>query len=280
MPDSPVSAKTLLLYQHKPVIAPVVIEAVSSLDCEVKVASNQEQFFNQYNESLVNPFRIFGGAPIQGIILDLVHATQKSLDVLFEMHQRFTNLPPVIGFCRPQMAKKTTFFLKNGIEELAIFPGKNQNLQNQLRSFIQKNNKRSGESKPVSISEHPDHLPVINLKTYGMFKELASLQDFTLDQLFQSFLEEMQGFLYHLIREFERENDPACERFVVSIRSLGSTLGASQMAQTARHMEFFFKTGRSTEAGLLLPNLIQQFMTLRDYLQKDPIVLEEPALLY
>ncbi|MEE4176897.1 MAG: Hpt domain-containing protein [Bacteroides sp.] len=275
----PAVKNNLLLLQHQPIMASVVKPAVLPLGCQLSIANDSRQFFRKYHESLLNPFQIFGCSPFQGILMDLVNAGHKTLEVLSELHARFSNLPPVVGLCRANIGKQADYFLGEGFDKLIDFPGTENALQAQLRDLLKKNNKALGKPKAEPLNYQFDSLPVVNLKTYGLFKEFATLQDFPLDDLFHSFFQEMEGFILRLIKQYEEGNYKACQALTTSIRSLSGTLGASQMAQTSRNMEFCLKTGKPEETGDWLPYLIEQFMLLREYFEIQPSVLEETALL-
>lgn len=275
----PSSKNHFLLLQHRPVIAPIVWQASASLNFSLSIANNSGQFFRHYQESLLNPFRMFGSTPIHGIMLDLVHATNKTLDVLSELRARYSSLPPVIGLYQSNNPMQADSLLEKGFDELIDFPGKDNALHAKLSHFLGEKTRSGLLPKDEDLNDQFDNLPVVNLRTYGLFKEFAFLQDFSLEQLFNSFFEEMESFLLDLIRQYEAGNYPVCKRLTTSIRSLSGTLGASQMAQTSRYMEFCLKTGKPEEMGSWIPYLIEQFMVLRDYFELQPASLKEASLL-
>ncbi len=275
----PVAASSLLLLQHQPVIAPALTQALSPLNCQVKVTSNASQFIQYYTESRLNPFLIFEQNPVSCLLLDLLHSSKKTLEVLAELRQRFSELPPVVGLCHQQTARHTSKYLEKGFDEMIVFSTEERHLQASLMKYTGRHASKSGKNQNVSLSDTFDHLPVINLKTYGLFAELASMQQFPVESLFFSFMEEMDGFINRLISHYEQGNSRDCEKLAVSIRSLSGTLGASQLNQAARFFEVKLKEKQWKEAGRWLPYLIEKYLILKDYMEGMPALIErKPAL--
>lgn len=268
MEHNPLAGKgNLLLLQHQPLIGPLLRQAAMPLGCKISIANDSRQFFSQYHESLLNPFSIFGSLPFDGIILDLVNAFQKSLEVLRELREWFPGPPPIIGLCPPSIVCHPEVLKGKGIDTLFAFPAREKTLQEQLRDFLLKSGVARQAHKLDLQKGKSEDLPVVNLKTLGLFRELAVMQSFPLEELLQSFFDEMGSFISRLIGLYERGNIEECERLIISIRSLGGTLGASQLAQTARLMEFSIKAGEGEKIGQWLPYLIEEFLTLRELLE-------------
>lgn len=275
----PAAATSLLLLQHQPAIAHAVQKAVSPLNCRVTPVSDGGQFLRIYNESQLNPLHIFGQTPVSCLLLDLHFASQKTMEVLRQLRERFTALPPVIGLCRPQAAKHAEKYYEKGFNEMIIFPGQTQKLRDSLKKYLGIKGKKPDKFlKDVPIDTF-DHLPVINLKTYSIFAELAKLQQFPMEDLFTSFLDEMEVFINRLIRNFEEGNINDCEKLSISIKSLSGTLGASQLAQTARYMEVKLKENQWQVAGQWLPYLIEKYLILREYMSEMPAVQKRSPIL-
>ncbi len=275
----PVAASSLLLLQHQPVIAPALNQALSPLNCQVTATSNGRQFIRHYTESRLNPFQIFGQTTVSCLLLDLLHASRKTLEVLGELRQRFSDLPPVVGLCHPQMARHTSNYLQKGFDDMIVFSAGEGHLQNSLKKYMGGRGSKSGKNPidtPINVF---DHLPVINLKTYALFAELAALQQFPVESLFFSFMDEMDGFVNRLIDHYEQGNSRDCEKLAVSIRSLSGTLGASQLNQTARLLQIKLKEKHWQEAGRWLPYLIEKYLVLKDYMEGMPALAERKPLL-
>lgn len=249
------------------------------MSCHLSIANDANQFFRQFTESQLNPFRIFGTQTISAILLDLVYATRKTLEALKELRERFSTLPPVIGLCKPSLVGHSGQFLESGVEKLVAFPDQERALRVQLRNFLEKSQNDQALQKQIFQPVPPGNLHVVNLKTYELLKNLSHLQKFPLEQLFQSFLQEMEDLVIRLSKALEQGNVSDCERLIISVRSLSGTLGASQMAQVARQMELSLKNGKPDESGLWLPFLIEQFLVLREFFETAPESRANNALL-
>jgi DNA-binding response OmpR family regulator/HPt (histidine-containing phosphotransfer) domain-containing protein len=273
------AATSLLLLQHQPAIAPAVQKAVSPFNCRVTPVSDGGQFLQIYNESQLNPLLIFGQTPVSCLLLDLVFASQKTMEVLRQLRERFSALPPVIGLCRPQTAKHVDKYYEKGFNEMIVFTGETQKLRDSLKKYMGRTARKPDKfQKDIPIDTF-DHLPVINLKTYSIFAELATLQQFPMEDLFSSFMDEMEVFINRLIRNFEEGNINDCEKLSISIKSLSGTLGASQLAQTARYVEVKLKEKQWQLAGQWLPYLIEKYLILREYMSEMPAVQKRSPIL-
>lgn len=275
----PVAASSLLLLQHQPVIAPAVIQALLPLNCQVTATSNGSQFIRYYTESQLNPFQIFGQNPVSCLLLDLLHASRKTLEVLAELRQRFSELPPVVGLCHPQTARHAGKYFQKGFDDMIVFSAGERHLQTSLKKYTGRHASKSGNHSNHSPIDTFDHLPVINLKTYSLFAELASMQQFPVESLFFSFMEEMDGFVNRLIGHYEQGDSRECEKLAVSIRSLSGTLGASQLNQAARLLEIKLREKQWQEAGRWLPYIIEKYLVLKDYMEGMPTMAERKPLL-
>jgi CheY-like chemotaxis protein/HPt (histidine-containing phosphotransfer) domain-containing protein len=273
------AATSILLLQHQPAIAPAVQKAVSPFNCQVTPVSDGEQFLRIYNESQLNPLLIFGHTPVSCLLLDLLFASQKTLKILRQLRERFSALPPVIGLCRPQAARHADKYYEKGFNEMIVFPGETQKLSESLKKYLEKTEKKLNKFQTDVPIDTFDHLPVINLKTYGIFAELATLQQFPMEDLFSSFMNEMDVFINRLIKNFEEGNINECEKLSISIKSLSGTLGASQLAQTARYMEVKLKEKQWQLVGHWLPYLIEKYLILKEYMSEMPLVQKRSPIL-
>jgi len=261
---------SLLLLQPQPVVANKIQQAVSSFNCRVNPVNDERELFRYYQSSFTNPFGIFAEKSVRCLIFNLIDAGKKTTRILGELRDNFEIMPPVIGLYSQAKLNGSGRYYQKGFDEMIVFPASTEELRNILKKYIDQPLFLSEKPENPAVKQALDQLPVVNLKTYSVFAELAKRQQFPMHSLFSSFIDEMEAFVISLIRSYEKGDIRQCERLCVSIKSLGRTLGASQVAEAAKYMEMRVKGQQWQEAGQWLPVIIEKYLVLREHLQETP----------
>jgi hypothetical protein len=266
-PQQPLS---LLFLQQQTLAGQLVWQAAAPLNCNVKVALNQNEFLRFLGESQVNPFGLFGQISFGCLILDVIHSSQKTLEFIRTFKEQFSALPPMLGLSNKNSLKLSKSLFKDDLDEILVLPDQTSVLKQALESFLANNQQINHLSGQIKISQAYEEYPVLNLRSYNLFSELAIKQEFPLETLFRDFINEIEYFVSNLIKEFEAGNYKNCLRQLTSVKSVSGTLGASQLYHISKNIELKIKENQLEEVGNMIPFLIEKFLILKDYFEGMP----------
>lgn len=261
---------SLLLLQPQPLVVSKVRQAAMPLNCHVNTATDEVDFFRYFQNNFINPFGIFGEKPVSCLVLDMTGPEKKISQILGKLEENLVNIPPVIGLCQSSKYKNGYKGDVYGFDEMVVFPASTLELRNVLRKYIELGLHQSGANGGCSLKQSLEEMPVIELKTYHLFSEMAQRQKFSLNALLNLCLGEMETIIRGLIRGFEYDDNDDCKRYCQSIISLARTLGASQVALAAKNMEAYIKEEKWADAGYWLPVVIEKFLILKECLPEMP----------
>jgi len=264
----PIGSYTLLLLQHKPAIATAVKKAVSPLGCKVSIAGDAKDLVELYSSSIHNPFGIFGQSGFNCILLDFYNDHSKSGKILKDIRHLFPSLPPVIGVFSKGDELLAAKFLKSGVDDVLFIPDSIQNINASLKKYIYPVNGALNQNlTKIRLGKKIEEFPVINPKTLSLLNEMAVLQNFPIQSLMDSFIDEMGGFIAVLLVSFEKEKFKECLQSAASLKSLCQTLGASQVVFLTSLLEKALMENNMQTAKKILQHLVDRFFALRDYIE-------------
>ncbi|HSV76591.1 MAG TPA: response regulator [Bacteroidales bacterium] len=264
----PIGSYTLLLLQHKPSLATAVKKAVSPLGCKVSIAGDAKDLVELYSSSIHNPFGIFGQSGFNCILLDFSNDPGKSGKILNDFRQLFPSLPPVIGVFAKGDGLQAAKYQKSGVDDVLYIPDTIQNINASLKKYIYPVNGALNQNlTKIRLGKKIEEFPVINPKTLSLLNEMAVLQNFPIQSLMDSFIDEMGSFIAVLLVNFEKEKFTECLQSTASLKSLCKTLGASQVVFLTSLLEKALMESNMQTANKILQHLVDRFFALRDFIE-------------
>ncbi|HSV89084.1 MAG TPA: Hpt domain-containing protein [Bacteroidales bacterium] len=263
-----IGSYSVLILQHKASFVPSVKKAVTPLGCRVSIAGNGKDLIDLYTSSIHNPFGIFGQSCYNCIILDFLNDESKSDKILKEIKLLFSTLPPLIGLFAKGDEKMVNKYRKYGIVEILYFPDTIHNINAKLKKYIYPvNGALNQPATQAKVKSKIDEFPVINPRTLALLGEMAKRQNFPIQALMESFIEEMGGFISSLLQSFEKKNSTECVQLLVSLHGLCKTLGALQVAYLSTYLEIAIRENNWQFSRQILQELMEKFFVLRDFIE-------------
>jgi len=258
----------LLILQHKPSFASLIKKAVNPLGCRVFVANDGKDLVELYSSSIYNPFGIFGQTGFNCILLDFLHGPAKSGKAFSDIRRLFPSLPPVIGIFSNEGAARVSKLRKPSIDDVLYLPDSIQNINANLKKYIYPINGVLNQTvAKFRENIETEKLPVINPRTLAVLQQMAAQQNFPIQALMESFIDEMGGFISGLLQNFEQEKTRECIKSLTSVKSLCKTLGASQVAFLSEYLEKAIIENNWSFSREILQEFIDRFFILRDFIE-------------
>lgn len=242
---------------------------LEQLGCKVTTVSNEDQLFENYHETQINAFNIFGGEKYHCIFFDVFSSIQNSYSAIKRLKEAYAELPPLIALTTPEQSLLQNNFIVKGFDFVIGFPMSDKEFIVQLKGLL-------GIEDPVfdvsSTSLLPDDqmegYPVISLKTYSAILTQAGRNNFSLLPVYKAFLCELDSYIRKFIDAYENNDRSIYEPTIVAIRGLCATMGATQVYQIANRIETSSRKELFEEVGALLPYLIEKFLVLKEFISQ------------
>ena len=250
-------------------------ERLRQMGCEITIASNKKDALKFYNETQVNPFNIFGKVEYDFIIMSIFPHLENGISTISSLRNNFQYLPPVLALLEPGLNGNTHRFvrrlLRKGFDDAILFPEDENHVRSVFQQWLQnKGNFSHPYEKKGFCLNSMENVPVINLQTYTNFAEQAAKKRFSLAKLYNTFIDEVEGFIIDFIGCYEKQNYKICEKLITTIRGMSGSMGASQLFLLASQVDLLLKRKDFDNAGKLLPYLIEKHLILKDFVSQIP----------
>lgn len=276
----PVSARdklncSVLLVEDMIVNQKVIKLLLEEMGCKVGIASNGMQAIEMYKETEVNAFDIFAPVNYDIILMDHIMPVMDGLTAFGKLKKDYENLPPVIVLTADESFAQNDSYREKGFDDCIIKPVNAAGLYDKIQLHL-KQSKPKVQSEKVELFslEDIESKPIVNDHTLDLILKQAKNNNFNVNILFESFIEDMERIYEQSLSAVEMNDINSLRLIVMTVKGLSGNIGASQVHATARLMDRYIRNEEYEEAKSLLPMLVEKYAVFKnkieeDYLKKD-----------
>jgi signal transduction histidine kinase/DNA-binding response OmpR family regulator len=273
--SKPVSAReklncSVLLVEDMIVNQKVIKLLLEEMGCKVAIASNGVQAIEMFKETEVNAFDIFARINYDIILMDHIMPVMDGLTAFRKMKQDFQNIPPVIVLTADESFAQNDSYREKGFNDCIIKPVYASVLYDKIQLHIKQSKSKVPSEKVELFSiEDIDSKPVINSQTLSLILKQAENNNFNVNILFESFIEDMERIYVQSLSAVEMDDINSLRLIVMTVKGLSGGIGASQIHATARLMDRYIRNEEYEEAKSLLPLLAEKYAIFKDKIEDD-----------
>lgn len=245
---------------------------LKEMGCRVTMAENGKQALDLIHEAHINAFNIFGELHYDIIIMDHIMPVMDGVTAAQEIRKRFKNVPPLVLLTADESFAEDDKFRKSGFDDVLIKPVKPEQLQEKVLQWI-KAEAAEGQKEKFEIysREEIDKKPVVNENTLELIIRHAEENHFRVDELFRSFIEDMELIYDQILSAIELNDYNALNLIMLSVKGLSGNIGASQVHATAKLIDRYLRNEAYEDAKELLPLLAEKYSIFKNRIETEYI---------
>jgi PAS domain S-box-containing protein len=261
---------SVLLVEDMLVNQKVIKLLLEEMGCKVSIASNGSQAIEMFKETLVNAFDIFARIHYDIILMDHMMPVMDGLTALHKLKSDFSFLPPVFVLTADESFAQDQNYIKNGFDDCIIKPVKALEMYEKIKAQLSKKLKTDLLENSGFISlEEIERKPVINPATLDMIVGQASKNNFNIELLFESFIEDMDRIHEQTLTAIEMNDYHSLRLIILTVKGLSGNMGASQLYAVAKLIDRFIRNDQMDEAKSLLPLLTEKYNHVKARIEGD-----------
>ncbi len=261
---------SVLLVEDIIVNQKVIKLMLEEMGCNVSIASNGLEAIEMFRETLVNAFDIFAHIRYDIILMDQIMPVMDGLTALTKLKKEYETLPPVIVLTADESFAYNDSFIDKGFNDCIIKPVNSHELYDKIWFQLQQSKPKIQSDKIESYSlEDIDNKPVINDHTLDLIIKQANNNNFNINLLFESFIEDMDRIYVQSLSAVETDDINALRLIVMTVKGLSGGIGASQIHATARLIDRYIRNEEYEEAKTLFPLLVEKYSVFKNKIEKD-----------
>jgi PAS domain S-box-containing protein len=261
---------SVLLVEDMLVNQKVIKLILEEMGCKVSIASNGLQAIEMFRETMVNAFNIFGKIHYDIILMDHIMPVMDGLTALQKLRKDYEKLPPVIVLTADESFAHNQSYLKKGFDNCIIKPVKAAELYDKISLHLKNNLETAPVEKfEMHSIEDVEKKPVINPNTLDLIVGHAQKNNFNIELLFQSFIEDMDRIHEQSLSAIEMNDYNSLKLIVMTVKGLSGNIGASQVHATAKLMDRYIRNEQYEEAKALLPLLTEKYSNFKNKIETD-----------
>ncbi len=270
-----IKGSSVLLVEDKVVNQKVVSLMLEKLGCTVTVAKDGLHAIELFKESQVNAFDIFGKIKYDLILMDVNMPEKDGVEATEYIKKNFRNLPPIIGLTANVTDEDKLKYTKIGMDDVLSKPVKIETLEKKISYWLTLHKNKSMQEELLSIdTTEVEKLPILNPNTLKAISRQTKDSDFDLIDIFESFISDMEDIYNKWLNAIEMNDYHFLKHVVMTVKGLCGNIGASQMYETARKVDRYFKAGQDRKAAAMMPELAMRYEALKQHIKinysKDP----------
>ncbi len=261
---------SVLLVEDKEENQKVLSLMLESIGCNVKVASNGKEALDLYKETVVNAFGIFGNVEYDIIIMDMHMPVMDGIAATKELRKGYKDLPPVIGLSASVLDRKTEVFEELGFDDYLTKPVEIKMLANKLHYWKKQSKKdlaKPGIMSEESFVDSVEKYPVINENTLDRIIKRVGSDIINIENLLDSFIEDMDDYYHKSINAFKKNDEKTIKRIIVAIKGMSTTIGALQVYEIAKRMEYYVDEESFEKVEELFPVMVEKYMIFKKFVE-------------
>ncbi len=245
---------------------------LKEMGCRVTMAENGKQALDLIHEANINAFNIFGELRYDIVIMDHIMPVMDGVTAAQEIRKRFKNVPPLVLLTADESFAEDDKFRKSGFDDVLIKPVKPEQLQEKVLHWI-KADAAEGQKEKFEIysREEIDKKPVVNENTLELIIRHAEENHFRVDELFRSFIEDMELIYDQILSAIELNDYNALNLIMLSVKGLSGNIGASQVHATAKLIDRCLRNEAYEDAKELLPLLAEKYSIFKNRIETEYI---------
>ncbi len=261
---------SVLLVEDKDDNQKVLSMMLESIGCQVKVASNGKEAIKIYQETVINAFDIFDNIKCDIIIMDIYMPVMNGIEATKELKDKYDELPPIIGMTTRDLKDNLEEHEKSDFDDYLNKPITIKRLAEKL--FYWKNKKRykkPGILSDESFTVYVENYPVANDKTIN--KIIGHLGNISIKDFFNSFNEDMDNYYNKALKAFNNDDYTQIKYIVTTIKGLSASIGASQIHEISKRMQFFAEENDFEKVKELFSLLADKYIEFKKHIEKKYI---------
>ncbi len=244
---------------------------LESIGCEVKIASDGKQAIELYHETIVNAFGIFEKVSYDIIIMDMYMPVMDGIAATKELHKIYDELPPIIGLSASVLDNYTEESYNDiGFTDYLVKPVRIEILAEKL--FYWKNKIKKEYEKPGLIPDdffisNIENHPIINKNTINNIIKHGVSDEVNIKSLLNSFIEDMDEYYYQSLDAFKKNDQSLVKQIIVAVKGLSATIGASQVHEVTKRMEYHVEMNNFEQVKTLFPLMSDKYMEFKEHVE-------------
>lgn len=272
--EQPVSREKLncsvLLVEDMAINQKVLRLMLEEMGCKVTIASNGQEAIELYRETAVNAFDIFAKIHYDIILMDHIMPVMDGVTALKKLKKDYQDLPPVIILTADESFAQNNEYQEKGFDDCLIKPVSLEELYQKCKEHLQKRAPLAPKEKlELFTIADVDKKPVVNTNTLDLIVSHARQNNFNIDLLFESFIDDMERIYEQTLSAIEVNDYNALKLIVMTIKGLSGNIGASQVHATAKLMDRYIRNEQYEEAVSLFPVLTEKYSIFKNTIESD-----------
>lgn len=265
---------SVLLVEDMVVNQKVIKLILEDMGCKVAVASNGKQAVEMFRETTVNAFDIFAKIHYDIILMDHFMPVMDGLTALRILKKDFESIPPIIVLTADESFAHNNNYREKGFDDCIIKPVKASELFEKVRMHLSKREMVTAVQTRENLSvDDIEKKPVVNKKTLNLIIRQAELNNFNVNILFESFIDDMETIYTQSLSAIEMNDNNEFKRIVLTVKGLSGNIGASQVHATARLMDRLIRFKNDEEAKNLMPLLFEKYSIFKNTIEAEYMLL-------
>lgn len=261
---------SVLLAEDIAVNRKVIQLMLEQMGCKVTLAVNGKEALEKFTETTVNAFDIFGKVHYDIILLDQVMPIMDGVTALKNMKKLPAVCPPVIVLTADESFAHDQKYAREGFDDVLIKPVKPHQLYNMLRKWKESRIDKGNQAKlKVDTLKDIELKPVANDATLEMIVRNANGDRASVENLFQSFFEDIDRIYKQTLGAIEVNDYNALGLIILSIKGLSGNMGASRLHAVARLMDRYLRNEEYSKAVDLIALLADKYSEFRTYIETE-----------
>lgn len=261
---------SVLLVEDMLVNQKVIKLILEDMGCQVSIASNGLQAIEMYKETTVNAFDIFAKIHYDIILMDHIMPIMDGLTALHKLKKDYDKIPPVIVLTADESFAHNEDYLKKGFDDCIIKPVKAAELYDMISLHLESTRTTDNIEKfELHSVEDIEKKPIINPNTLDLIIGHAQKNNFNIELLFESFIEDMDRIHDQSLSAIEMNDYNSLKLIVMTVKGLSGNIGASQVHATAKLMDRYIRNEQFEEASALLPLLTEKYNHFKNKIEMD-----------
>lgn len=261
---------SVLLAEDMAVNRKVMKMMLEQMGCKVSLATNGKEAVEMMKETTINAFNIFGRVHYDVVLLDQMMPVMDGVSALEQLKKMQIELPPVIVLTADESFAHDNKYALAGFDDVIIKPVKPAQIFQMLSKWHTKSDARVAQKKlDVITFEEIDKKPVLNPQTVALITRNADENNFEIENLFRTFIEDMELIYQQILSAIEMNDHNALSLIVLSVKGLSGNIGASQLHAVAKLMDRYLRNDEHDNATKLLPLLAEKYSVLKNKIEAD-----------
>ncbi len=261
---------SVLLVEDMVINQKVMKLMLEDMGCSVSIASNGQAAVEMYRETAINAFDIFAKIHYDIILMDQVMPVMDGVSALQKLKKDYEVLPPVVLLTADESFAIDDKYKEKGFNDCLIKPIRPEQLYDTLCELIKERTASLTQKKQEYLNvEDIEKKPVINKKTLDLIMGHAKQNQFNIELLFESFIDDMERIYTQTLSALEMNDTNALKLIIMTVKGLSGSIGASQVHATAKIIDRYIRNEQYEDATNLIPLLTEKYTIFKNKIEVE-----------